>query len=315
MHILNRFPLNRTGRRIAFACTAVAASFGAFVGGVQAQSARPFLSLADGSMSARIDGASCGEQVRMTFVGKEAEVFRNGNETPSRLMNNVTTLLRQQCPALVRVSSRGVVKDRIVYSGIAEAATKWEVVELGGGTGNALLGNAAAASASNGGPTAMELFGRDRAFVPAPKILEWLKIAPNLCVRFDPKAGDCAGLNQFLPAADNTIGMTASYRLDASGSIAELSYPARNKQGFFCTRPADAIVAVKSGNLSAGGRAEMRVLLLERIQAAGAEVCTGYSGTSPQALDTESFGAEGASQAQRSAAVLMAQRPPLRLDK
>lgn len=282
----------------------------------QAQIVRPFLTTTDGTLSARIDGARCADVVRMTFVGRDADAFRTGFGAAERLMNNVTTLLRQQCPALVRVTSKGLVGTRIVYTGIAETATSWEVVELGAGTGSGLLAGASAApAAAGGGPLPRDLFGREQAFVAAPKLLEWLRATPHLCVRHDAKANNCAGLNQFESQADGSVRMTASYKLDASGSTAVLTYPAQNKNGFFCSNPTEARVVVRDGTLTAAGRSDMQAMLLERVQAAGSEICTGYAGTSPQDLNTESFGAAGTSQTQRTPATLLAQRPPLRLDR
>ncbi|HSW26881.1 MAG TPA: hypothetical protein VLJ62_29265, partial [Burkholderiaceae bacterium] len=122
-----------------------------------AQGLLPFLTTADGAISARFDGARCAEGVRMIFTGRSAESFRNGPDT-ARLMNNVTFLLRQQCPTLVRVTARGMADSKIVYSGLAEAATNWEVVELGSGSGSGLLSGPGTAAAPSSGPSARDLF-------------------------------------------------------------------------------------------------------------------------------------------------------------
>lgn len=279
-----------------------------------AQGARPFMTTVDGSMAARVDGPSCADAVRLTFVGRDAEAFRMGLPTAARLMNNATTLLRQQCPTMQRVLTRGVVGSQIMYTGVSEAATNWTVVELGAGTGSALLGGAGAAAAA-GGPDAREQFGRDPGFVPASKMLEWLNSAATLCVRPESKDNSCAGLNRFEPQASGVVRMTASYRLDANGSTAVLSYPATDKSGFFCTDTTATKVEVRDGALTAAGRADMQAMLLERVQASGNEVCTGYSGNAPASLQTESFGADGSSQTQRTAAALVSTRMALRLDR
>lgn len=270
---------------------------------------RPILSTANNRISARLDGPPCGELIRLVFNGADAQDFMAVEQGAASLMNNVTELLRGQCPSVARVSTRGTVAGKVVYTGVAEAATDWEVVELGSGSGSALLSG----RAGSGPSAARRQFATDPGLVPAARFVEWVRATPTLCVR--PSKNTCAGLNQFEVRGDGSLHLTATYQMDANGAMAQLSYPARPKDEFFCSNPADAKVSVMGGKLTAAGRAEMQSLLLERVQAAGQEVCTGYLGSQPNALQTETFGSNGASQAERTQATLTAQRMPLRYER
>lgn len=285
---------------------------------VHAQGARPFAVAKDeqtgSEIAARFDGTKCADVVKVSFVASSADHFKSGLPLAGRLLNNATTIIRQQCPILTRVTVRGAAGGRIVYSGLSEAATNWAVVELGSSTSSGLLSSGAAGSRGSG-PSAQELYGRASGFLPAPKFAAMLKAAPTLCIRPDANGASCAGINEFEIRSDSDVQIAASYRLDEAGATAALTYPAQNKAGFLCTNPKDAKIKVSGGSLTVGGRADMESMLLERIQGAGHETCTGFQAVSSSELNTESFNSEGSSITQRTAARLVTQRPSLRLDK
>lgn len=281
----------------------------------EAQIARPFLVTPDKALSAWFDGPQCSPTVRVTFKGRNVDVFKSSTNAAARMMNNVTVVLRQQCPALVRVTTKGVADGKIQYSGIAEAATNWKVVELGSGIGSGILAGGTTTGGRTSGPSARELFTRNTSFVPMQQFLEWARSAPTLCVRPDANFVSCTGLSEFSKTNEDNVLVTTHYKLDEEGSTAVLAYPATNKMGFFCTQPIDAKVQVKGGKMSKDGRADMESLLLERIKGAGNEICTGYQGKNAKDLVTASFDNDGNTQTQATAAVLLNTRPQLRLDK
>lgn len=277
-----------------------------------AQGVRPLAMTPGGEMAARVDGEKCADRVRLTFLAKSAESYKTSDPTAGRLMNNVTQLLRQQCPILARVNVRGVAQEKLAYSGLAEAATGWGVVELGT-TGSGLL--AGRDSSARTGPAARDLFSRGANFLPFARFVDFTKTAPLLCIRPDASGATCAGVNEYSVQGDGSVRIISSYLLDNTGTTAVLTYPSRNKAGFFCANPSEAQVSVSGGKATAAGRADMQEMLLERVRAAGAEICLGHIGDGPQNLSTESFDADGHSLGQRSTSKLVAQRPALRLDK
>lgn len=251
----------------------------------------PRLVSSDQKLAAFVEGADCQPAVRVRFQAKSEAEFDRATGKAARFIGNVTDLLKSQCPMLTRVSVKGLVGERILYSGVAEAATDWVVVELGSRSGSGIL-----SAGTQGKQDEKKKFAAAAGFIAAPAIIDVAKTQGIECVGLDAKTKTCLARNHYA-VNGSQIDVTAEYLLNKDGTIAKATYSPSISQGFLCTDPNKVRVEVSGGKLTEESRTGMKELLIERLRSAGSEFCAGFAGQLPAGLSTQSFGADGSSQA------------------
>lgn len=233
---------------------------------VHAQDLQKFLSTPDGSMTAYFDGPQCAERIQLLFEGNSADAFKESVTPASRLMKNATRVMSRQCDQVERIVSKGVFEDRILYNGIAEAATEWDLVEIG-------VRSSGVAVAATSDEDEQAGFVSSDDFVSLADISDEVDQS-SYCA--DPDAdGTCIAAASF-SATDAGMDIMARYLVDEDGVEAVVMYPGVDQDGLVCSATADVTVTVEGGNLSEDGRAEYAEQLRERLVSGGESTCSGF---------------------------------------
>lgn len=265
-----------------------------------------FIETPDGAISAYFEGSMCAERVKMLFEGSSPDAFAEASTPASRLMNNAVTVLKIQCPVLARVTSRGIVDGRVVYSGIAESASGWKLTQLGMRSNASILGGAT--GIADGQQAQFRDSGSFQGFAGMAGRLN----GKIFCVR--PESGTCGGGSRYTDAGPAGAKVTARYLLDEDGAVAEMSYDAVENGGFLCAETAKIDLNVTGGTMTEEGRAEYTVMLEERLMSSGDSICTGFEQDGGQLL-MSNFDGEGRPIGTRSPFVEATAPVRLRLDE
>ncbi len=264
---------------------------------------RPFMRSLDGSISARLDGPACADQVQVTFTGPDTGVF-NQDRSATRLMNNVVSNIRDACPRAQLVAAKGMAAGRVVYNAIAERDSNWLLLELGGAQDASLF--AAGARGSSGDQAA---FLRQGAFSGFPAVLQALRGNAALCAGSD--GSTCTASMEFQNASDNAATVVSRTLVQEDGTQATLTYAATNSNGLLCGNPQDARIEITGGNSSAAVRQRFATDLRSRLEPYGNRVCTGFASRAGGFVSAN-FGADGARVGSESVMTLSASAPRLR---
>jgi hypothetical protein len=240
-----------------------------------AQDKVKFLSTPDGSMTAYFVGANCAKRVEMLFEAKQPNAFDEATTPASRLMSNAVRVLSRQCTQLERITSKGVIGERILYSGIAEAATEWKLNELGVRSTSGVL-------SAEGESGRQEQFAKHADFATYSALSTDLMLN-DFCARPDTQ-GTCSSKFVFSNVSPTAAHTTAHYLLDDSGAEAQLTYPGQETNGFLCSPTSEVDISVVGGELTADGRKDYSSMLRERVQSGGDRICVGFQKASARLL-------------------------------
>lgn len=265
-----------------------------------------------GEIVAVFDGPSCETTVRTIFHGKNVEDFRSQSGIATRLMNNVTYFLHRQCQQMTLVTAKGKVKDRFVYSGLAESGTGWAIKERGAVRSTGLLAGDGSEEDSDAG--AKKKFQDNKDFLPFSELLKQMEGKPHLCINYEKSSNTCVSAIHLENSSPDGGSATSRSQQDEQGSLALISYDVSNKSGFLCSDPNKALVKIIEGDMSAEARKEYSDMLTERIVANGNEVCMGYLMFGDEIM-TESFNGNGQKIGDTSTVQVAKNEPSLRLEK
>ena len=279
---------------------------------VEAQSGRPAMITAKREMAAFFDGPRCADAVKMIFKGKDIKYFKSDQPIAARLINNVATLIRGQCPNANQISARGLVQGKIVYTGIAEAATDWTVVELGVSKN---IGSLSGGRVEGSKAGEKEKFKGGEGFLPISELVKLGSGKPFLCTRYDAKTKTCSAITDIGQVSSDGGKIKASSLIKAAGDpVVNFSDNVNSGGGFMCLNPQKSSVAITGGKLSPGARKTMETDFKDRAADKGDEICIGYQ-RNGEKLFSEYFDKEGYSVAEKSEVTLFAAAPGLRLDE
>lgn len=273
------------------------------VGAGNAQEGSPFLVTKDQSMAAFVEGPACAQSVKMNFFSQDADAFaRQDGDAPStasRLMNNVTSLVRQTCPSVDMVRSAGKVvitggsapETKTVYTGIADKASSWTVLELGARNSGGLL---------NAGPRTGETpelpdFLASPTFEQFNAVQTLMANGETQCTNFDSSTETCTLLTTFELDESGALTMVTQQLVDEhSDAVGTARVPGNVSNGLWCGDPNAATVVATGGDLVPGSAKQVAMgeMLLERLQDVGDEVCVGYE-RADSGLKTIQFDDEG----------------------
>lgn len=238
-------------------------------------------------IAAFFDGPQCDARVKLLLRGKSRDSYKSGQTLAAALINSVTLILRSQCPAIKVVSANGIVDGEKVYTGVADRATNWRVVEVGSG-GSDLLSSGVLSSEPE-----KQTFSQADGFITAAVLNEMTNGAAYLCDSYQAGTNSCKNLSHLERHGDGKVTITASQYRSEDGTIASIKYASTpSAEGFICTNPQDAIITVTAGNMSKDGRAALAEDLTLRIRDRGEEVCFGYQSNDGN-LTSQTFDADG----------------------
>lgn len=264
---------------------------------------RPFLTSLDGTLSARIEGASCAETVSLVFSGRSSGTF-NDQGIATRLMNNAAQRLASTCGAVKLVTAKGVVNDRVVYNAVAEKATNWELLELGTSRDASLF------AAGDGGTAGDQAnFQRRRDFADFGAMLRTMGSQRFLCV--GANAAGCTSVTELRNASNGAATLVSRSLLDSRGTVAVLTYATTNQGGFLCGNPQNAQLEVVGNAASPMARQRMAADLRERLRPYGNRVCNGYA-VRGSAITGANFASSGAKIGDPAILTMHAAMPKLR---
>ncbi len=254
---------------------------------VQAAGNRPIQYTPGREIAAFFDGPQCDARVKLLLRGKSRDSYTSGQTLAAALINAVTLIVRNQCPAVKVVSANGVVDGEKVYTGVADRATNWRVVEVGSG-GSDLLSSGVLSSEPE-----KTTFAQSGSFVTAAVLAEKTNSAAYLCDNYQSSSDTCKNLSHLERHGDGRITITASQYRSDDGTIASIKYESvPSADGFICTNPQEAVITVTEGNMSEDGRAALAEDLTLRIKDRGEEVCFGYQ-MEGSLLRSQTFDADG----------------------
>lgn len=268
---------------------------------------RPIMVTQGREMAAFFQGDSCDSRVGLEFRGKSIEDFKVGNPLAARLMNNVANIIRNQCAEVSVIAADGKVESDIVYSGVAEKATDWRVVEVGSSDNDILSSGAVA-----GGQSQSE-FAAAEGFVTVSNLVATLERQSYLCEAHDIATNTCRSLTEIKATGTGFNLITSQYR-GANGPTAAVTYTgAEDDAGFLCSNPQEAVVNASGGGMSPDGIAELERQLTARARDKGNQVCIGYTYTDSD-ITTQSFNEDNAAMTQIITIKPFATAPGLRFD-
>lgn len=230
---------------------------------------RPFMRSLDGSISARLDGPACADNVAFNFTGPETGAF-NSDRTATRLMNNVVSNIRDACPRVQLVSAKGSSGGRVVYNAIAERSTSWLLLELGGAQDASLF-----ASGARGASGDQSAFLRQGNFAGFPAVLQAMRGNAGLCAGSD--GSTCTAAMEFNNPSADAATIVSRTLVQEDGTQATLTYGATNTNGLLCGNPQQATIEITGGNSSAALRQRFATDLRARLEPYGSRVCTGFA--------------------------------------
>lgn len=261
-----------------------------------------FFQTADKRITAYFIGPRCGEKVELLLQSDDPDEFIDSRTPASRMMNNASKLLSKQCRDLERILGKGVVDSRVLYSGIAEAASQWQLVEVGARR----TGLLAAGDSDHG---ERKRFAGTAGFLRSDQIESEIN-GRTFCVNPDP-TNSCTAESSFR-AAPSGMRLRARYLMEETGEEAVLSYPAaHDSNGFLCSATRDVDVEVLGGDLQPKGRAELARLLKEQVVSGGDHICAGFMRDSQSRLVVRTFNEQGS--ALEDGSPMVPQVAPVRL--
>lgn len=236
---------------------------------------RPILTSEDKSIAAFLDGPGCADTVKTIFRAKKADAFASGNLTAGRLMNNITALVSKSCPSVTLVRTTGIVDNRKVYSGVADAETGWEIVEYGLRNSGGFI-----ASSHNVGDTPdLPDYLAASSYTTFGDVVQLASTSPFLCTNHDAASGTCTLITTFENATASGATMVTRQLIDDDGAVGTVTLSGETEDGLWCGNPQEATVVAAGGKLAEGSKSQaaMEEMLLERVQDAGEKVCVGYA--------------------------------------
>ncbi len=284
---------------------------GAVVGTAEAQSGKPIMITAKREMAAFLDGPKCAESVKMIFKGKKVEYFQSDQPIAARLIYNIAALIKAQCADVTLISARGIVQDRIVYTGLAEASTDWRVAELGVSNN---IGNLSGGRKAGAGAGEKSEFRKNGNFLSLAKIVELGQNTPFICTRYDAATNSCSAITNLgdLTAKGGKIIVSSLIKANGDPEL-RLTDTVSSNDGFMCLNPQQSTTKVIGGNLSAGARSTMETDFKERAEDKGDEICIGYQKSGDKII-TEYFDKDGYSLSSQSEVTLTKTALSLRFD-
>lgn len=266
------------------------------------------------------DGPSCAETVKTNFRAKYVGSFTSSTDDESltaRIMNNVARIIRTQCgqASLIRATGKisfeqnGEKVEKTVYSGVADKATDWLVVEVGVRNSGGFLST----STRNGEEPELPAYLKQSSFLKYGDMQASISDAPILCTNHNASQNTCTLVTEFKDKTESGSTMVTRQMLDDEGAIGEVTLSGTVSDGLWCGNPQEAIVTATGGNLTAGSKSQqaMEEMLLERVQDNGNQVCVGYAKTS-NGLTTTQFDADGFQLYAEMPLTAMAAAPSLR---
>ncbi|WP_341021740.1 hypothetical protein [Brevundimonas diminuta] len=259
-------------------------------------------------MTAHAIGPRCGARVQVLISGREVGFFQGAAPQVLTLIQGLRSALTLECPQMQRLVVRGAINDAPIYSAIAEASQRWNILVMPASQ----LDAAAAAPIAQGrtGPTPRDMLRRSPQFVSADSILRQTA-TPVICYAPSTNGEVCESAIRLTDA--NATSATGALRmpLEANGAEAVITSRAVVKDGLLCNSNANAQIEVRGGALSSAARQELVELVRERFRSAG-EVCSGFSSRSGGGLQATSFNAAGQQLQQPTAIRTVARDPQLR---
>jgi len=288
----------------------VCAAFAASNVAVAQQSERPFFMAKGRTIAAFFEGEKCAETVRTLFKGRNPSVFQDGNPAAGRLMNAVSSLIKQQCDQVQRVTAKGQVDGKTMYNGIAEAATNWLIVELGASKNSNFLGSRIV---DKNNPPEQLVFKERNDFLTYANMQADLGNKSVLCGGYDQSSNSCTSATTLINpnSKGSTVRITSQIK---GGAIAAIEFLGSAENGFLCSNTSDATVSITGGTLTDDGRAEMSVMFTDRWLEYGDRVCVGYVGEA-DSLKTVSFDENGYQTTSLIDLTSFDSAPKLRLEK
>lgn len=263
-------------------------------------------------MAAFFDGPRCAEKVDLLIKGRDIQYFEADRPIAAGLIHGVSLLIRGQCPTLQQISATGKVQDRIVYTGLAEAANDWTIVELGVSKSSGALSGGRKAGSHKGEKQKFQSLG---GFVPFPDLLAQAGNNSYLCTRYDSTSSTCAAVSDMSAVSPSGGKLIATSLIKAEGDpTVNFTDATQVRDGFLCINPKKSNVEVKGGKLTPAARSTFEDSFRERAADKGGELCVGYVNEGGQ-LMAEYFDGEDYSVSERSSVSLFANPPKLRIDE
>ncbi|MFC3308900.1 hypothetical protein [Blastomonas aquatica] len=265
----------------------------------------PFIRSADGKLVGRLDGPACSSTVSLVFSGT-SEVFGDG-KSANRMMSNVVQNVRASCGSVNLIAAKGVANGRVVYNAVADASSKWLLLELGGDRSGGLL-----ASGTVGASGDQNRFAASNRFLPLGSLLKTMGGARYLCAQ--QTAEGCTVSTEFRAASEGGATLVSRYLLDGGGTLATVSYDGTNVGGLLCANPKSAKITVEGGSQSPAARARLADDLRERLDPYGSQICSGWQASGPRFIGAN-FNAQGAQLGKALVLTTSATPPKLRREE
>ncbi|WP_427791069.1 hypothetical protein [Brevundimonas diminuta] len=275
----------------------------------QTQSPGPVLMRsADRALTAHAIGPRCDTRVQVSVSGRDVSFFQGAAPQVLTLIQGLRSALSLECPQMQRLVVRGSVTGAPIYSAIAEAAQRWNILVMPASH----LDAAAAAPLQQGyaGPTARDMLKRSGRFVPATEILRQ-SATPVICYAPSANGEVCESAVRFTNISATSANAVLRSPLEAKGAEAVVTSRAVIRDGLLCNNNTDVRIEVRGGTLSAEARQELAGLFRERFESAG-EVCSGFSTRAGGDLQATAFNARGEQLQQPTEIRAMARDPQLR---
>lgn len=240
---------------------------------VRAAGEPPIMRSAKGEITALFDGPSCGEKVRTIFQGRNQDDFRTKTGVATRLMTNVTQLVHRQCPQMRQLTSRGVVKGKTVYTGLASSATSWAIKERGTGGTGAAAGAAAEQESDTG---AKQKFRDNKDFLSYSAMLTKMQNKTILCTNYVAQSQSCSTAISMLKASSEGASIITKSPEDGEGAVSTVETDSQAKNGFICFIPEKSVVKLKADHWSKEDADTYSADLTSRVRELGKELCLGF---------------------------------------
>lgn len=269
---------------------------------------QPIMRSSKGEIVAVFDGPSCSEKVKTIFQGRNQDDFRTKNGVATRLMTNVTQFVHRQCPQMRQLASRGVVKGKTVYTGLASSSTSWAIKERGAGGTGAAAGAAAEQESDTG---AKQKFRDSKDFLSYPAMLAKMQNKTILCTNYVSQSKTCSTAISLLnasPGAANTITHSPE---DSEGAISTVETASETKNGFICFAPEKAVVKLKADHWSKEDADTYSTDLTNRVKDLAKELCLGFMTMGDDIL-LESYNEKGQRVGDTATVTIMDTEPALK---
>lgn len=246
----------------------------------------------------------CATRVAVTIVGKDPALFSGGVSPAARFFGGVRAGHSLACPQMTRMVAKGVIDDRIMFSGMADRSNDWEAVILGS---NLLDAATEDKLGKQTGPSDQARLASSPGFTDAAAVFSKARTTPYLC--FNGSAGGCEVVSQWRQKGAG-IEVENRYRLSRSGTQAIVTTPARMSGGMLCATTSESVVAVEDPRISADARADYVQQMTERVRQNG-RVCNGFQGAITGQMNASLFGPNGRTLGKPSTLRLLSAMPAL----